>query len=93
MNVTFEMIDLSIRSVDWNSFKAAPQSLVPQTMSDRVRSVAKMYRGLRPLFVFASTFPAIPQTWRTGLQLFTASMDALSEESGATPDFKAGKDL
>jgi hypothetical protein len=91
MNTTFEMIDTSIRSVDWNGFQA--NTFVPQTLAERVKGAAKMYRALRPLFAVVSTIPLIPLEWRTGITVFMTALDALAEETGATPDFKAGKDL
>lgn len=91
MNATYETIDQSMQSVDWNSFNA--NTLVPQTLREHAEKIAKMYGALRPLFVAASTFPLIPADWRTGVQVFTTALDALAAEISATPDFKAGKDL
>jgi hypothetical protein len=95
MNATYETIDQSMQSVDWNSFKAA--TLVPQSKAEREKMLATVWRAIRPLAVVVSATPLIKPEWRAGAQVFIGLMDAFAADTpagtSATPDFKAGKDL
>src|SRR5690349_195020 len=54
----------------------------------------KVYKQLKPLLVFLTTFPLVPQSIRTGVGLLVQMLDSVSEASPTlTTWFKAGKDL
>ena len=38
----------------------------------------KVYTGVKPLLLFLTTFPILPQTWRTGITVLTQVLDALA---------------
>lgn len=48
---------------------------------------------MKPLLGVACTLPLMPQTWRAGLALFLATLDAITSSEEVDADFKAGKDL
>jgi hypothetical protein len=54
----------------------------------------KVYKGLKPLLAFLTTFPLVPQSVRSGIGLLAQTLEAVSEVGGTlTAQFKAGKDL
>ena len=54
----------------------------------------KVYRGLKPLLAFLTTFPLVPQSIRTGIGLLAQTLEAVSQAAPwFTAQFKAGKDL
>ena len=54
----------------------------------------KVYKQLKPLLVFLTTFPLVPQSIRTGVGLLVQMLDSVSEAGPTlTTWFKAGKDL
>jgi hypothetical protein len=54
----------------------------------------KVYKGLRPMLAFLTTFPVVPQSVRTGIGLLAQTLEAVSQfDVPLTAQFKAGKDL
>ncbi len=54
----------------------------------------KVYKGLKPLLAFLTTFPLVPHSVRTGIGLLVQTLEAVSELAvPLTAQFKAGKDL
>ena len=90
--MTYEAINASIHSIDWNALNTK-NALVPPTQSERVRRIVIAWRAVRPATVFAARLPIIPAAWQVSGQAFIGLLDGLAEDVGATPDFKAGKDL
>lgn len=73
---------------------ANENTLAAETPSVRLQRVLKVYAGIKPLLVFLTTFPLLPQTWRAGLVLLNQVLESLASiGSQVTVQFKAGKDL
>jgi hypothetical protein len=54
----------------------------------------KVYKQLKPLLAFLTTFPLVPQSIRTGIMLLAQTLESVSEAGPTlTTWFKAGKDL
>ena len=69
-------------------------TVIANTPNGILQRVKKVYTGIKPLFTFLSTFPILPQTWRTGITVLGQVLDALvAVVPETTLQFKAGKDL
>ena len=59
-----------------------------------LQRLLKVYKNLKPLLVFLTTFPLVPQSVRTGIGLLLQMLESVVT---VTPEivsrFKAGKDL
>ncbi|HYK01365.1 MAG TPA: hypothetical protein VE974_06385 [Thermoanaerobaculia bacterium] len=69
-------------------------TLLPETPLGRLRRVLKIYRGIKPLLVILGGLPIIPFPWRSAINTFALSLEALAAAAPeVTAAFKAGKDL
>lgn len=64
------------------------------TPATAVQRVLKVYRNLKPVLAFLSSFKFLPLSVHTAIKLLVGALDALSEsEAEIVARFKAGKDL
>jgi len=88
---TYGTINQSIRSLDFTEFESL--AAIGDTFVSRLQRLTKLYAAVKPLLAVVSTLPLLPQSWRAGLALFLATLDAVASSPEIDPDFKAGKDL
>lgn len=68
--------------------------LIADSPNVLLQRALKVFTGLEPLLAFLTSFPILPQTWRTGLTMLIQAMDALAQVGPqVTVQFKAGRDL
>ena len=69
-------------------------TLLPETAISAFQRLLKVYKSLRPLLSFLTSFPLVPQPARSGVGLLVQLLDTVAT---AGPElvarFKAGRDL
>ena len=88
---TYGAINHAIRSLDVSEFEQI--AAIGDTFVSRLQRLTKLYAAVKPLLTAFSALPLLPQSWRAGLALFLATLDAITSSPEIDPDFKAGKDL
>jgi len=69
-------------------------TLMAQSPISMFQRLLKVYKSLKPLLAFLTTFPLVPQSVRTGIGLLAQVLEQVTEAGPKlTTWFKAGKDL
>ena len=73
---------------------AEEQALIADTPNSRFQRLLQAFVLLKPLFLFLTTFPLIPQLWRSGIEVIVKMLESLvAIGPDVTVEFKAGRDL
>jgi len=86
-------IDRALRELQAKLQKVDP----PETFDERMVLLVEIYTIIKRIFRSAAEFPMVPPLWRDTLEQFTDLFEVVAAEYnegvGASPDFKAGRDL
>jgi hypothetical protein len=88
---TYGAINHAMRSLDVSECEQF--AAIDEPFVNRLQRLTKLYPAVKPLLTAISVLPVLPQSWRAGLALFLATVDAITASPEADPEFKAGKDL
>ena len=107
MEITHELIDQSIRTLDLNN-NSVQLSFQPATLVNAVRHALKFYGPVRVFLLSVTASPLFSTTWGAALKALVLALDAVAaavppvtaeavagdlDPNSADPSFKAGKDL
>lgn len=69
-------------------------TVMAQTPMSAFQRLLKVYTSVKPVLAFLGSFPLVPLSVRTAVNLLTQTLEAVSESGPAiVAQFKAGKDL